>query len=155
MKKTIWNKSLKPLRINLHGGHVLHLGPNKTGQIAEEGLEVFSLGATDTLLVSTPDDKGDYVLLEVGLRQLTVSDAGKTARYDSIFKGEHFELVPARGGGSGVEGEILSRKFDGGKAEVDLAGADTSSYKALFPNEPTQLDTEKSFGSLTGKARWK
>ena len=39
MKKTIWNKSLKPLRITLHGGRVLHLGPNKTGQIAEDDAE--------------------------------------------------------------------------------------------------------------------
>ncbi|MBZ5640936.1 MAG: hypothetical protein LAO51_19535 [Acidobacteriia bacterium] len=34
--KTIVNKSHKPLKIQLHGGKVLHLGPARTGQIADE-----------------------------------------------------------------------------------------------------------------------
>jgi len=34
--KTIVNKTHKPLKIRLHGGKVLHLGPAKTGQIADE-----------------------------------------------------------------------------------------------------------------------
>ena len=34
--KTIVNKTHKPLKIRLHGGKVLHLGPARTGQIADE-----------------------------------------------------------------------------------------------------------------------
>ncbi len=34
--KTIVNKTHKPLRIQLHGGKVLHLGPARTGQISDE-----------------------------------------------------------------------------------------------------------------------
>ena len=37
--KTIKNKTLKPLRISLSGGRVLHLGPAKTGQIADGALQ--------------------------------------------------------------------------------------------------------------------
>jgi hypothetical protein len=41
--KTIWNRTSKPLRITLHGGHILHLGPNKTGQLTDEDAERPSL----------------------------------------------------------------------------------------------------------------
>ena len=37
--KTIVNKTRKPLRIQLHGGKTLHLGPGKTGQIADDAAE--------------------------------------------------------------------------------------------------------------------
>jgi hypothetical protein len=33
--KTIVNKTGRPLRVSLPGGKVLHLGPHKTGQIAD------------------------------------------------------------------------------------------------------------------------
>ena len=34
--KTIVNKTQRPLKIRLHGGKVLHLGPARTGQISDE-----------------------------------------------------------------------------------------------------------------------
>jgi hypothetical protein len=34
--KTIVNKTHKPLKIRLHGGKVLHLGPARTGQIGDD-----------------------------------------------------------------------------------------------------------------------
>jgi hypothetical protein len=37
--KTIVNKSTRPLRVPLPGGKVLHLGPGKTGQIADGASE--------------------------------------------------------------------------------------------------------------------
>ena len=37
--KTIVNKTRKPLRIQLHGGKTLHLGPGKTGQIADDAAD--------------------------------------------------------------------------------------------------------------------
>ncbi|HKQ60246.1 MAG TPA: hypothetical protein VJS92_03110 [Candidatus Polarisedimenticolaceae bacterium] len=35
----IVNKTRKPLRIQLHGGKVLHLGPGNTGQISNDAAE--------------------------------------------------------------------------------------------------------------------
>ncbi len=37
--KTIHNLTQKPLKISLRGGKVLHLGPDKSGQIADPDLE--------------------------------------------------------------------------------------------------------------------
>jgi hypothetical protein len=37
--KTIVNKTGMPLRVSLPGGKVLHLGPRKSGQIADNALE--------------------------------------------------------------------------------------------------------------------
>ena len=37
--KTIHNLTQKPLKISLRGGKVLHLGPGKSGQIADQDLE--------------------------------------------------------------------------------------------------------------------
>lgn len=37
--KTIVNKTGKPLRVSLPGGKVLHLGPRKSGQIADNASE--------------------------------------------------------------------------------------------------------------------
>lgn len=115
--------------------------------------EVYSLGSSDELVVSTPDDKGDYVMLEVGLRQLTIRDAGSTAGYESIIKGEDFKLV-STDGSTTIEAQLLYTRFDEGKLEINIGGADTSSPKALFPTEPTQLDEDQSMGSVDGKAYW-
>jgi hypothetical protein len=41
--KTIQNKTAKPLKIHLAGGKVLHLGPHKTGQVADNATEQPSL----------------------------------------------------------------------------------------------------------------
>ncbi len=37
--KTVRNKTRKPLKIQLHGGKVLHIGPLKSGQISDEAAE--------------------------------------------------------------------------------------------------------------------
>ncbi len=37
--KTVVNKTHKPLRLHLPGGKVLHLGPLKSGQIADEAAD--------------------------------------------------------------------------------------------------------------------
>ena len=41
--KTIVNKTGRPLRVSLPGGKVLHLGPRKSGQIADNAAEHASL----------------------------------------------------------------------------------------------------------------
>jgi len=37
--KSIRNKTQRPLRISLPGGKALHLGPGKTGQVADDAVE--------------------------------------------------------------------------------------------------------------------
>ena len=37
--KTIRNKTTRPMKVALPGGKTLHLGPQKTGQIADAALE--------------------------------------------------------------------------------------------------------------------
>jgi hypothetical protein len=37
--KTIVNRTHKPLKIRLHGGKVLHLGPAKSGQIGDDAAD--------------------------------------------------------------------------------------------------------------------
>ncbi len=37
--KTIHNRTQRPLKISLRGGKVLHLGPDKSGQVADPDLE--------------------------------------------------------------------------------------------------------------------
>jgi len=41
--QTISNKTLRPLRIGLQRGKILHLGPGKTGQISDDALELPSV----------------------------------------------------------------------------------------------------------------
>jgi len=38
--KTILNKTHRPLQLHLHGGKVLHLGPSKTGQVADDATDL-------------------------------------------------------------------------------------------------------------------
>ena len=37
--KTIRNRTMRPLKIQLPGGKVLHLGPGKTGQVSDQTTE--------------------------------------------------------------------------------------------------------------------
>ena len=37
--KTVRNKTMRPMKVALPGGKTLHLGPQKTGQIADAALE--------------------------------------------------------------------------------------------------------------------
>jgi len=114
--------------------------------------EVYSLGSSDRLIVTSPDPKGDHLVLEVALKQDTILNMKRTNRYDSIIAGKDFELAPL-GGGTSHEGRLLYYQFDG-SAEVDLGGANTSNYRTLFPTEPTQLQEEREYGSINGKATW-
>ena len=41
--KAVRNTTPKPVRVPLHGGHVLHLGPFKTGQVSDHDAERPSL----------------------------------------------------------------------------------------------------------------
>ena len=122
--------------------------------LEEAGDAMYALGGSDDLLVTNPDDDGDYVLLRVSLRQQVVSDKGSTSLYDSIIKGSDFKLEPTAGG-PGIDGAMfLYHEFDQGRVQLSLAMADTSSYKAMFPSEPTQVDIDRDMGMVNGKAYW-
>ncbi|GAB4193516.1 MAG: hypothetical protein Kow00105_07690 [Phycisphaeraceae bacterium] len=113
----------------------------------------YTLGGGDSLVVCEPDDDGDHVLMEVSLRQLTIRDAGKTALYNTIIRGEDFEIVPPDGSPP-VPGRFLYYRFEGDRAEIDLARAETSSYKALYPTTPTRTEVDRSNGVINGTAEW-
>ncbi len=116
------------------------------------GDEVYSLGDDDDLLVVKPDDAGDHIMLEVGLKQGTIQSMERTIRYDSVIDSEDFKLIPSDGGPP-LDARLLYKRF-GSDAEVDLGGADTRDYQALFPSEPTVLDVDKANGSINGQATW-
>lgn len=54
--KTVRNCTRKPVKIALDGGHVLHLGPNHTGQVADH--------ATDRPAFRRLVELGELVVLE-------------------------------------------------------------------------------------------
>ena len=115
---------------------------------------VYAIGGSDDLVVSKPDDDGDHILLRVSLRQQTIRDKGSTSLYDSIIKGSDFKLEPT-GGGAGIDGaQFLYHAFEQGRVELNLSMADTSSYKAMFPIEPTQVDVDRESGLINGTAYW-
>lgn len=115
--------------------------------------EVYSLGNNDELIVTRPAPNGDYIIVEIALKQGVVRDAGQTFGYESRFSFNQFKLVPADGGDP-IETRLLYTSFDQ-QVNVDLAGADTNSYKALYPPiTPNDEDIEKEQGTLTGSARW-
>lgn len=117
---------------------------------------VFSVGGRDELLVTQADPSGDFVLLEVALQQKVINNLGQTSGYDSILKEGEFELrrfgEPA---GSGVTGRLVSATFDQ-PIDIDLAGAQTSNYRALLPasTKPDRLDEDKIPGVVNGEAEY-
>lgn len=115
--------------------------------------EVYSVGSDDQLLVVQPDRNGDHVLIEVGLRQSRISDSEATSRYDNVFGAKQWQLRPV-GGGPAVTPRLMYSSFEEG-VEIDLAGADTSSYQKLLPPmTPTNLDVQKGRGFINGTATW-
>lgn len=116
------------------------------------GDEVYSLGSSDKLLIIGPDKSGNHIALEVALKQGTIRDKGRISGYKSIIAGKDFKLVPADGSPP-LDARLLYKKFDNG-AELDIGGAQTTDYNSLFPTMPTELDMDREFGTINGKAYW-
>ena len=114
--------------------------------------DIYAIGSGEKLFVTRPDDMGDYVILHVALKQDTIKNMSRTHLYDSIISGKDFHLVP-EGGGTPIEGRLLHGGF-GDSIEIDTGMANTTSYSALFPVEPTQIEEEKDGGVIQGKAYW-
>ncbi len=115
--------------------------------------EVYSLGSDDKLIVVGPGDSGNHIAIEVALKQGTIRDMDRISRYDSLIKEGDFKLVPLDGGAP-IDARLLYKQFES-SAEIDIGGADTSNYEALFPTQPTQIDVEREFGSINGTASWR
>lgn len=115
--------------------------------------EVYSVGSNDQLLVLQPDRDGDHVMIEVGLRQSRINDSNSTSRYDNVFSANQWQLRPT-GGGPALTPRLMYSSFDEG-VEIDLGGADTSSYQKLLPPmKPTDLDVQRGQGFVNGTATW-
>lgn len=135
------------------GGGIVtqYTGPTGTPQS-----NVFSVGGQDDLLVTKGDPSGDHVLIEIELQQKIINNLGLTSGYDSILKAGEFELrrlgEPA---GSGTAGRLVTATFDQ-PIEIDLAGAQTSSPRALLPSSttPDRLDEKIIPGVINGEAEY-
>ncbi len=115
--------------------------------------ETYSLGSSDKLIVLGPDESGGHIALQVALKQGTIRSMNRISGYDSIIKADDFKLVPI-GGGKPVDARLLSKRFEKG-AELDIGGAQTTNFRAMFPNEPTELKTERNSGTISGQAFWR
>ncbi|MCC6683226.1 MAG: hypothetical protein IT445_20205 [Phycisphaeraceae bacterium] len=114
--------------------------------------QVYSVGSGDQLLVTTPDEAGDYILLEVALKQGVIRDRKQTSKYDSVFHDGQFRLEPAAG--APLTGRLLYVRFEK-DVDVDLAGADTSDSDKLLPViPPDDINVSSQSGVKNGTAVW-
>ena len=117
-----------------------------------------SVGGSDELIVTRPDNDGEFVLLNVKLKQGTLNNLGQFQRYDTVIDPAAFELRkrsdPA---GSGVAPRLITDDFNQ-PVTLDLGGAGTTNYQAMLPPvseaKPDRLDEEKSPGSVRGEAEY-
>ncbi|MBB6428908.1 hypothetical protein [Algisphaera agarilytica] len=117
---------------------------------------VFSVGGRDQLVVTQADPDGDYVLLEIALQQKIINNLGQFSGYDSILKEGEFELRRISDPpGAGTTGRLVSATFDQ-PIDLDLAGANTSNYRALFPAsaKPDRVTEDKIPGVVNGEAEY-
>ena len=85
--KTIVNKTASPLRVPLPGGKVLHLGPKKTGQVADNATEHAPLRK----------------LIKAGALEIQgEGGAGNVGGAGNTSAGGHPESTHGRGGKTGV-----------------------------------------------------
>lgn len=129
-----------------------------TGPSGVTRSRVYSVGGRDTLMVTQPDTDGDFVLIDVALKQGILNNLGQTSGYDSVIKADAFELRKATDApGSGAAGRLITSRFDQ-PVDVDLMGAQTTNYQTLLPpaatTPPDRLDTEKTTAAITGEAEY-
>ena len=86
--KAIRNNTRKPIKILLHGGRVLHLGPNKTGQVSDHDAQRPSFKK----LV----EQGDVSLLDETVED-DASPAERKGPKPQIGKTDHKVIVPTGG----------------------------------------------------------
>lgn len=83
------NRTVRPLRVPLPGGHVLHLGPGKTAEIADRALEgptVRRLLGDGTLTVEA--EAAGPQAHEVGVGAAHVATHGYAPRTHGLVKGD-------------------------------------------------------------------
>lgn len=87
--KTITNKSHKPLKVPLPGGKFLHLGPLKSGQIAD--------GAADSPGLQRLIDAGEIELLADGAEPSGAGGRGKSGSGKTASQGHTPKMVRSSG----------------------------------------------------------
>lgn len=127
-----------------------------TGPTGGPESKVFSVGGGDGLIVTQADPGGDFVMVEVALKQGIINNLGQTSGYDSVIKAGEFEL--RRLGepiGSGETGRLVTADFDQ-PIDIDLAGAQTSAPRTLLPPspKPDRLEEKKIPGVVNGEAEY-
>lgn len=118
--------------------------------------KVFSVGGNDGLIVTQADPGGDFVMVEVALKQGIINNLGQTSGYDSVIKAGEFELRRlGEPHGSGEKSRLVTAHFDQ-PIDIDLAGAQTSNPGALLPPDPApdRRDDTKIPGVLNGEAEY-
>ncbi|MEM7626984.1 MAG: hypothetical protein AAF333_15420 [Planctomycetota bacterium] len=129
-----------------------------TGPSGVTRARVYSGGGRDVLMVTQPDGDGDFVLLDVKLKQGILNNLGQTSGYDSVIKADAFELRKTSDApGTGVAPRLITSRFDR-PVDIDLMGAQTTSYESLLPpattTPPDRLDVEKMAASIMGEAEY-
>ncbi|MEM1109793.1 MAG: hypothetical protein AAGH99_13995 [Planctomycetota bacterium] len=140
-------------------GEVITPGRGPTlGQLTPgaPGADIFSVGGRDELFVTSADPGGDFVLIEIGLQQRIINNQGQVTGNENILKAGEFTLrrlgEPA---GSGTLGRLVTTSFDQ-PLDLELAGAQTSNYRALLPSsaKPDDLREQKIPGVVNGEAEY-
>ena len=129
-----------------------------TGPSGVTRSRVYSVGGRDGLMITQPDGDGDYVLIDVALKQGILNNLGQTSGYDSIIKADAFELrKTAEAPGSGEAPRLITSRFDR-PVDIDLMGAQTTNYETLLPppatTPPDRMDIEKTPAAITGEAEY-
>ena len=119
---------------------------------------MYTVGGKDKLLVTHPDTDGDYVLIEVALKQGVINNLGQTSGYDSIVRADAFELRKASDpAGTGAPGRLVTARFER-PLDIDLMGSATSDFHALLPpdaaNKADRFDVEKGRFATTGDVEY-
>ena len=106
---------------------------------------VFSLGGSDQLIVTQPHQQGDYLLVELDVRQDVFDGLKQTANYDVVFNANRFALhTPS---GQKLDPILIFESLDP-SVELDLAGAQTIGHQSLLPAgvEPASQDLKRGSG---------
>ena len=87
---TVRNKTRKPLRVPLPGGKVLHLGPGKSGQVADDAVDRPAFKKLVDAASKLPDQYGAFVAAEQVRRKQVGNDL---VLLTYLYKAERYPVV--------------------------------------------------------------
>lgn len=96
-----------------------------------------TFGGDDRLVATSPDPRGDRLLVEVAVQVKFLRERGRISNERVILRASDFELVDPNG--RAIEAESLLTERYGSTATLGLEQASGPSYRALLPpgHEPT------------------